>query len=927
MKNYFLLGMLFFTVLSHAQDKEKGAIVGKISDKQMQGEPLPFANVIIKGTTNGATTDFDGLYALDGLEPGSYTVVYSFVGYETLEIPNVEVKPGEVTEINPELGPDAAALDEVVITTVARKDSEIALLLEQKGAIEIKGSIGAQELAKLGVSNVAQATTKISGVSSSEGSGDIYVRGLGDRYFYTTMNGLPIPSDDVERKNIDLGLFSTSVIQDVSISKTYSAESSADQASGTIDISTREQVGPATLNIGAEVGVNSNVLEDGVWDNFRITANSKDISAGIYSQELSAADAITGQSWNTRRMETPLNYKFSLTAGKRFGDSFNVLFTGSQSAAFEHSKGAYRQFRSNFLEDEITDAEEFTQTYNTTGLLDLGYEISENHSLRATSLFVNKLTDEVYEGGRNGEGVVFEETNAGENLSQFVRDQNTKQTRLWVNQLAGEHKLGDRNLLNWAVGYNMVDAEEPNRIRNEVNFNDDLVQLGRMGGFQQRKSSQRIDDRELNAMIKDKLVFSDTLDSQIFLSFGGNFRNKERDFQSQFFGIKETTINTVHPASIDDLTSVFTESNISSGRMMRMEQAADLYLGSLNSAAGFANFNYGIEKWNINLGVRYQFDELIVDYNVGNIPGRIGKSEISYNNFYPALNVRYAVDDNHNLRISGSRTISLPEFKEIAPFEYVSQTGQITRGNPNLEASTNYNLDLKWEFFPTSAQLISLTGFYKKIEDPINKVQDRGSAGVYSFFNSGEEANIYGIEAEARLDLTPSPDAEFDLALNLNATRMWHKQDLKEERNAENVFLRTFRYKGLTETGLQGASDWIFNGSLNFETQSDNPFMATLTATYASDKIYALGAPEIQSMSETHYNDAIMEEGFVTLDAVLGKDFGDHWSLKLTGENLLNPEIKRTQLVRPSTTGIETKETVRSYSLGSGLSLGVSYKF
>ena len=927
MKNCFLVMLFLIGFQLQAQDNEKGAIVGKISDKQMQGEPLPFANVIIKGTTTGATTDFDGLYAIDGLEPGMYTVVYSFIGYETLEIPNVEVKPGEVTEINPELGPDAAALDEVVITTVARKDSEIALLLEQKGAIEIKGSIGAQELAKLGVSNVAQATTKISGVSSSEGSGDIYVRGLGDRYFYTTMNGLPIPSDDVERKNIDLGLFSTSVIQDVSISKTYSATSSADQASGTIDISTRELVGPDILSLGAEVGVNSNVLQDGVWDNFRISANSSDIQMGIYSQDLSAGEAITGQSWNTRRMQMPLNYKYSLTAGKRFGDKFKLLFTGSQSAAFEHSKGVYRQFRSNFLEDEISDAEEFTQTYTTTGLLDLGYEFDENNNLRATSLFVNKLTDEVYEAGRNGEGVIFEETNAGENLNQFVRDQNTKQTRLWVNQLAGEHQLSDKNLLKWAMGYNLVDAEEPNRIRNEVNFNDELVQLGRVGGFQQRKSSQVIDDREFNALITDKLTFSDSLDKQVFLSFGGNFRNKERDFDSQFFGIRETTINTVHPPSIDNLSSVFTEANISNGSMELMEQAPDLYLGSLNSVAGFANFNYGLEKLNINLGVRYQFDELIVNYNVGNIPGRIGKSEISYNNFYPALNLRYALDERHNLRLSGSRTISLPEFKEIAPFEYVSQTGQVTRGNPDLQASTNYNLDLKWEFFPSAAQLISLTGFYKKIEDPINKVQDRGSAGVYSFFNSGEEANIYGIEAETRLDLTPADDASFDLDLNLNATRMWHKQDLKEERNAENVFLRTFRYKGLTETGLQGASDWIFNGSLNFETQQENPFMATLTATYASDKIYALGAPEIQTMSETQYNDAIIEEGFVTLDAVLGKDFGDHWSLKLTGENLLNPEIKRTQLVRPSTTGTETKETVRSYSLGSVLSLGLSYKF
>ena len=120
-------------------------------------------------------------------------MVFSFIGYETLEIPNVQVVVGKVTEINTDLGSSAATLDEVVIKTVSRRDSEVALLLEQKGAIDIKESIGAQELAKLGVSDAGTATTKISGVTSSEASGDIYVRGLGDRYLYTTMNGLPIP--------------------------------------------------------------------------------------------------------------------------------------------------------------------------------------------------------------------------------------------------------------------------------------------------------------------------------------------------------------------------------------------------------------------------------------------------------------------------------------------------------------------------------------------------------------------------------------------------------------------------------------------------------------------------------------------------------------------------------------------------------------
>ena len=166
-----------------------------------------------------------------------------------------------------------------------------------------------------------------------------------------------------------------------------------------------------------------------------------------------------------------------------------------------------------------------------------------------------------------------------------------------------------------------------------------------------------------------------------------------------------------------------------------------------------------------------------------------------------------------------------------------------------------------------------------------------------------------------------------DLAIGFNASRMWHKQDLKEVYNDEGTFIRTFRYNGKSKIGLQGASDWIFNGSLNFATETDNPFRASLVANYASDKIFALGAPEVQTQNDVFYNDEIVEKGFVTLDAIISKQFHDNWELEFKGQNLLNPEIERYQAIRPSSTGIESNETVRSYTRGAILSLGVSYSF
>lgn len=934
MKKILTLLLLAVAVPITAQDT--GSIAGKLADKEMNNEPLAFANVLIKGTTKGTTSDFDGLYEVSDLEPGTYIVVFSFLGYETIEVTDVAVEAGKVTTIDMDMAAGGVALKEVVLTIEARKDSEVALLLDQRKATNVKESIGAQQLRKIGVSDAATATTKISGVSSSEASGDVFVRGLGDRYLSTTLNGLAIPSDDVEKKNIDLGLFPTRVIQNVSISKTFSVQASADQASGNIDISSRALAGSSELSIGVQSGVNTNVSQSDVFDNFKATVNARNTDFGFYGQNLSTEELITRQGWNTQLRETPIDYAFNFVAGTKIMNKLSVLLTGSHNTSHEYGEGLFRQYRSNFIDDTITDATNYSRKAVTSALLDITYFINEKNKLKSSTFFVNKLTDQVYEGGRNGEGTIFEETDPAEGLFQFVRDQNTKQTRLLVTQLLGSHILSDKNTLKWAAGYNLVNADEPNRIRNEVNFdpNGAFVQLGRTGGFQQRKSNQEIEDLEFNGYLKDIVSLIDEGEKSFKIEFGVNYRNKERDFRSQFVGVEERATNVIAPNSIDNLGGIFQQGNFTNGLLELNILQPDLYKGTLVSQAAFADFNYVINKWNFNAGLRYQKDEIKVGFDVGNFPGRIGQTVKDYDNLYPTVHIKYDLNEKHGLRFALSRTITLPEFKEIAPFEYVSQTGQVTRGNPDLEASTDLNYDLKWEYFPSNGQIVSVAAFYKDIADPINKVQDRGSAGVFSYFNSGEKAEVFGIEAETKLDLIKpiTNDARgsqlgYGLTLSLNATRMWHKQDLKEVFNAEGNFVRTFRYKGLTETGLQGASDWIFNSSLNFSTTGENSLSASLTANYASDKIFALGAPEIQSESETFYNDAIIEKGFVALDGVISKEIGKHLRIRLIGRNLLNPDIKRTQLVRPSTTNIETEQTVRSYTSGRQLSLGINYKF
>lgn len=912
-----ILFIAFLSLCNLAFSQSKGTVTGTVTDKEMSGEALPFANVFIKGTSIGGTTDMDGKYILS-VPTGNQTIVFSFVGYQTIE-KQIVIKENETTTVNQELGAnEGVALDEVKINATVSREKETALLLEQKKATVIKESIGAQELAKKGVSDAAAATTKISGVNKSEGSGDIYIRGLGDRYLSTTMNGLPIPSDDVSNKNVNLSLFNTNVIQNVGISKTYATSNYADQASGNVDITSKEYT-KDMFSIGIKGGVNTNAID---VNNFRSTIINDDVTFGFHQKKFALQNLMTIQGWDTKKGETPINYGISLSGAKRFNlfnKEWKILASASHSKSSEYRNGLFKSYRSNVLNNSFTDVENFISKTNSTGYIRVDLKLNDNNKLKYNTLFVNKGEDGLYEQGRNGEGYVFDQDPQEEGA--FVRDQNFKQTTMFVNQLMGEHKWNKNNQLNWATGYNFVLAEEPNRIRNEVNILDidssPLVQFAHVGDYQQRKSSQKIEDTEYNAFIENQWslghVTDEYEDKPYKLNYGLNFRKKERSFNSLFIGFRAKGFTA---PSVDQISETL-QQGTNAGLILR-EQQPDLYQGELFVLAAYTNFDFKFDnKLSGNIGLRFERDEIDMAWNVANRPGRFGSTNRVYESLYPSVNLKYELNDRNFIRFASSVTQTLPEFKELSPFEYVSPTGRVIGGNESLEKSDVYNVDLKWEFFPNRSQLISATAFYKQINNPINLTQEQGSSGYFKFFNTGEQADILGFEVEGKLDLLKNEDEETVLNATANLTKMWFNQDLSPR----------YQFKGKSESELQGASDFIVNGSLSYSNNKENEFIATLTGNYASDKIYALGAPEDFDNSATLYNDEIIEKGFITLDLVLSKQIFKGFTAKLIGKNLLNPKIEQTQLVRDLNTLIETNETVLSYKKGRQVSLSLNYTF
>ncbi|MBT8385229.1 MAG: TonB-dependent receptor, partial [Bacteroidia bacterium] len=259
MKKIFYPIVLFISTFGLAQ---QGTIQGLVLDKETNNEPLPFANVYIKNSQIGTSTDLEGIYIFKA-DPGTYTLVFTFVGYQKIEVPDILVKDKEVTTLDDVLmgATEGLSLKEVMIKASTQKESIAVLLSDQKRAVEIKTAIGAEELSVKGISDAAVAVSKISGISKREGSSVVFVRGLGDRYQNTTFNGLSLPSNDINKKNIDLNLFSSDVIQNISVSKAYSSKFYADFAAGNVDIASKEYSGSGFIEAIASSGFNSNAID------------------------------------------------------------------------------------------------------------------------------------------------------------------------------------------------------------------------------------------------------------------------------------------------------------------------------------------------------------------------------------------------------------------------------------------------------------------------------------------------------------------------------------------------------------------------------------------------------------------------------------------------------------------------------------------
>ncbi|UII74588.1 TonB-dependent receptor [Flagellimonas sp. HMM57] len=925
MRLFLLILTLVFTTEMIAQGTT-GSIVGKLTDKELNNEPLAFANVLIKGTTTGTTSDFDGLYEIAGVEPGTYTVVYSYLGYETIEIPNVEVVADKVTNIDVPMSASAGfELDEVVVTTVSRKDSETALLLDQKKAVEIKTSIGAQELARKGVGDAEGAVTKVAGVTKQEGEKNVFVRGLGDRYNATTFNSLPLPSEDPEYKNISLDFFSSDIINSVGIDKAFNSKMYGDVGGAVIDIVSKELVGESIFQISLGTGANTAAVSQDFLrlDEGNFLGINEDRSIPLGSLNRYNFD----NSFAPESQGTQLNNSFGIQAGKKFqigeNNSLSVYVVGSVDSDYFYQEGNERVITAQGGNRRNLDFQKYIYEATQIGMGKLKYSFGNGNFISYNGLFVhsNKQSVGDYEG--------FAENISEEAVSAFIRRQQQNENTLAVNQLAANFNISEKLSLSTGASYNLTRGFEPDRRTNTYVFDGENYRpsLGSPGRTHRFFSELAEDEIAASLQLDYKFGSEEKINGTI--SIGGDYRNTDRQFDFNQVNHNFTSL-TPPPTSeqlivdINNPDAFFSQSGITDG-IFQLEtnrgiNSGDIdplepffYSGDRDVYAGFLSTNLVFSsRFSMNVGARFEQINQFVEWdtNLSSSFRDENTDPIDREETFvlPSFSLRYSFNENSILRLAGSQSYTFPQFKEVAPFLY-EDVNFSSFGFTDLINSDNYNLDLKYEYYFSAGEIISVTGFYKLIQNPINRVNvNSAAASQLSYRNSGDNANIAGLEVELRKNIykTESGDSNTTTLLSsgLNASYLYSVQDLSDP--ATNFTEE--------EDELQGASPLLVNADVTYSyNKNDNSIISSLVFNYFSDRIFSLG---------TQGQANIIENGIPTLDFVTRTNFGKHYGVNLGIRNFLNPEYKLSQEI---TTGEDI--SLRNYKKGVIFSLGFNYTF
>lgn len=939
--------LLLFTASMNAQT---GKISGKIVDAET-GEAVIGCNVMIEGTSMGAAADINGAYLISNIPVGTYSLVFSSIGYSKKTVTDVVVKADEVTKIDLTLATESFQTEEVVVTAKAIQNTEASLLIKRQKSANVSDAISSEQFKKSGSSNAADAVKQVVGASVVDGK-YIFVRGLGDRYTSTQLNGAEIPSVDPYRRGGSIDMIPAGLIDNIQAIKSFTPDKPGNFSGGSVDIATKDFPDKLTLDFSASSEYNTELSFNG--DGLSSPSSSTDwlgyddgmrevpgiVDGILWEPNVGAAqtdndlakkiDEVTNAfstDFVPTKKSVPMNQSYSLSLGNQvpvFGNPFGFL----ASLTYKNTHGGHINGELNRWSRGVADPNktqldvvlDLTDTKTTSevllgGVVKGSYKFHPHHVISVNGLY-------------NQNGI----SSAQHVYGSFPYDQDASWTyearsiqyqerSLGSIQLDGEHTFPEIMGLkfNWKASHISSDQDEPD-LRYFYNYYTPDTVYGIKSNLPPERYFRKTNELQNEYQANLSFSFTQWSGNTGNIKVGGFYSEKDREFRERRFVYSPVTQIGVYLRNEDgDISRLFSDDylgwtstdTLSNGTTLNRfpiyiqetNQISSNYDGSNFIRAFYAMIDLPlISDLRLIGGARYETTYMTVDSQNPDAD----KGKIDTKDLLPSVSLVFNATDNMNIRFSYGKTLARPNFREIAPFKnYDFNGGDSYVGNPELKRTLIDNFDLRWEWFTRPGEIYSVSLFYKKFYDPIEaKILD-GVNKIISWTNV-PNATVQGIELETRKNLDFIDNSLSDFVLGGNFSYIWSNVDIDEK---ELEAIRAYETDASSTRPFQGQSPYLVNLYLNFD-DIESGWAASLYYNVFGKRLVtvgSVGAPDVY------------EKPFNMLNATVSKKFFENLTLKLTVKNILNSDVERVQEFKGN------EYIYQSYQVGSGISAELKY--
>ena len=945
MKHLFLSIIVFLGFTSIAQT---ASLSGKIQDSKTN-ESLFGVKVILTGTGKGAISDGDGNFSIKGLATGKYTLEVRYETYNNLILQNINVKEGENLVINIPLDKVVMELGQVTVTAKVNKDSNTELLRLQRNSATVVDGINAETFKKTPDSKASDVFKRITGASVQDNK-FVVIRGLSDRYNFALLNGAALPSSESDRKAFSFDIFPSNMLDNLLIMKTATPELPGEFAGGVIDINTTESKETSFQNI--QIGGSYNTITTfkdfrtytgGSTDFLGLGSGSRALPDGLpTTEQFNAATntekaglaKLVNSDWGSFNRKALPNLSLQYSIGRMIQlkekRKFGYVFAYSYQNNFSFSQVTRREFEEQatgvITKNELKDSA-FTQAVLNSGMFNLSFSFNEKNKIQFKNMYSISTDDKV--NVRNGKRDMDIESVYSEKSTNFWYTQNN----LYTSQILGTHELNNKIKIKWVGSFSDVKREIPFLRRtvyrqsdttkpfNAVIQPNDISTLGAGNMFW-----SEMNEKIFNGKYDASYPFSiGLLKNEV--KIGGFHQYRTRTFSARNLGFSmydpSGSANFNYSLLTLPADQIFAPENM--GLMadgqggFKLEEGTnvdDSYQAYSFLNAGFLQLDSKLgDKLRMVGGARIEAYNQVFNYvEFGSNQAKTIDTTVI--DVLPSINLIYSPIQKINIRVSYSRTLSRPEFRELAPFNFYNfLNDNLTSGDPNLQRALINNYDLRFEFFPGSGQIISLSSFYKQFYNPIELLLRTGTSGTPElYFDNVQNVVNYGAEFEYRMNLGALIKKDSSSFLK-NLTLYFNGALIRSEMNLGAVAALA-EYPD-TKRPLQGQSPYLINAGIFYAGPKD--FNVNISYNLVGQRIAIAGS--IQEPS-------VWENGRNVIDFQLSKIIKNNIELKLNVKDVLAQDLVFFQDINKNKKYDKGVDSVwQEITFGQSISLSLKYNF